>query len=56
MKTVTICASMKFEKEMQRIAFLLETKHDLNVLQCVYNTDNLEYLRKGEMIFSKCAF
>ena len=39
MKTVTICASMKFEKEMQRIAFLLETKHDLNVLQCVYNTD-----------------
>ncbi|MDE5908821.1 MAG: hypothetical protein K2H52_08825 [Lachnospiraceae bacterium] len=42
MKTVTICGSMKFEKEMQRIAFLLETKHDLNVLQCVYNTDNLE--------------
>ncbi len=42
MKTVTICGSMKFEKEMQRIAFLLETKHNLNVLQCVYNTDNLE--------------
>lgn len=39
MKTVTICGSMKFEKEMQRIAFLLETKHDLNVLQCIYNTD-----------------
>lgn len=46
MKTVTICASMKFEKEMQRIAFLLETKHDLNVLQCVYNTDNLEISEK----------
>ena len=42
MKTVTMCGSMKFEKEMQSIAFLLETKHDFNVLQCVYNTDNLE--------------
>lgn len=41
-KTVTICGSMKFEKEMQRIAFLLETKHGLNVLQCIYNTDHLE--------------
>ena len=30
MKTVTICASMKFEKEnAKEIAFLLETKHDL---------------------------
>lgn len=42
MKTVTICGSMKFEKEMQRIAFLLETKYDFNVLQCVYNIDGLE--------------
>ena len=33
---------MKFEKEMQRIAFLLETKHELNVLQCVYKMDNVE--------------
>ena len=42
MKTVTICGSMKFEKEMQRIAFLLETKHTMNVLQCVYNVDHRE--------------
>lgn len=42
MKTVTICGSMKFETEMQRIAFLLETKHNMNVLQCVYNVDNLD--------------
>ena len=41
MKTVTMCGSMKFKKEMQRIAFLLETKHKYNVLQCVYNMDNL---------------
>lgn len=37
MKTVTICGSMRFEKEMQRIAFELETRHNMNVLQCVYN-------------------
>lgn len=40
MRTVTICGSMKFETEMQRIAFLLETKHNMNVLQCVYNVDD----------------
>ena len=42
MKTVTICGSMKFEAEMQRIAFCLETKHNMNVLQCVYNIDGLD--------------
>ena len=42
MKTVTICGSMKFWKEMQRIAFLLEIKHNMNVLQCVYNVDDLD--------------
>ena len=36
MRTVTICGSMKFEKEMQRIAFELEVRHGLNVLQCIY--------------------
>lgn len=42
MRTVTICGSMKFETEMQKIAFLLETKHNMNVLQCVYNVDDLD--------------
>lgn len=42
MKTVTLCGSMRFEKEMQKIAFLLEIRRHFNVLQCVYNTDNLE--------------
>ena len=42
MRTVTICGSMKFETEMQRIAFLLETKHNMNFLQCVYNVDDLD--------------
>ena len=36
MKTITICGSMRFENEMQRIAFELETKHRFNVLQCIY--------------------
>lgn len=27
---------------MQRIAFLLETRRNMNVLQCVYNVDNLD--------------
>lgn len=40
MKIVTICGSMKFQKEMQKIAFDLETKHNMCVLQCVYNIEN----------------
>lgn len=42
MKTVTICGSMKFMREMQSIAFLLETRENMSVLQCVYNVDNLD--------------
>lgn len=43
MKTVTICGSMKYEKQMQKIAFELETKHSFNILQCIYglNKDEL---------------
>lgn len=36
MKTLTICGSMRFAKDMQTIAFDLETQHGFNVLQCVY--------------------
>lgn len=42
LKTVTLCGSMKFENEMKRIAFILETKHDMSVLQCVYNEDKVQ--------------
>lgn len=42
MKTVTICGSMKFEKEMMAISFMLETKYNFNVLQCVYNSKHLD--------------
>lgn len=37
MKTVTICGSMRFQKQMCEIAFILETRHSMNVLQCVYD-------------------
>jgi len=37
MKTYTICGSMRFEKEMQRIAYELETGKGYNILQCVYS-------------------
>lgn len=42
MKTLTLCGSMKYEKEMQTIAFKLETKHGYNILQCVYNQEKEE--------------
>ncbi len=44
MKTVTMCGSMRFEEEMQKIAFKLEAKQGYTVLQCVYNTENIEIL------------
>ena len=45
MKTVTLCGSMRFAREMQRIAFDLEVRHGFNVLQCVYDA----HLRKIEL-------
>ena len=36
MKTYTICGSMRFEREMQEIAYYLETQKGYNILQCVY--------------------
>ena len=41
MKTYTICGSMRFEKEMQKIALELETKHSMNIIQSTYNVDCL---------------
>ena len=41
MKTYTICGSMRFEKEMKKIAYELEISKGYNVLQCVYCEDNI---------------
>lgn len=43
-EVVTICGSMRFENEIKRIAFILEAKHNMTVLQCVYNEDKLDIL------------
>ena len=39
MKVVTICGSMKFAKEMQKIAGKLAKDKGYCVLQCVYDVD-----------------
>ena len=39
MKIVTICGSMKFTKEMLKIASDIETKNGYCVIQCVYDID-----------------
>lgn len=53
MKTYTLCGSMRFEKEMQEIAYSLETQKGYNILQCIYvvdgNEPTLEDLQKLEL-------
>ena len=46
MKTYTLCGSMRFEKEMQEIAYTLETEYGYNILQCVY-------CKSGEVLTSE---
>ena len=42
MKTLTICGSMRFEKEMQETAYYLETQKGYNILQCIYTVAGIE--------------
>lgn len=53
MKVVTLCGSMKFNKEMRVIARKLETKKGWAVIQCVYSKksdkmDNIEEMHNIE--------
>ena len=41
MKTYTICGSMRYEKEMRKIAYSLETQKGYNILQCIYSAGNV---------------
>lgn len=41
MKTYTICGSMRFDNEMKKIAYYLETGKGYNILQCVYCEENV---------------
>lgn len=49
MKVVTICGSMRFEKQMIEIASSLELNKGYCVLQCVYFDKNKK-LKKEEML------
>lgn len=37
-EVLTICGSMRFEKQMREIAYLLEAQYGFTVLQCTYGT------------------
>lgn len=54
MKTVTICASMRFADEMIKIAMRLETDYGYCVLQPVYDFDR-KVLSGGELARIKAA-
>lgn len=41
MKIVTLCGSMRFENQMQRIALELETKHGYCVIQPIFSPDTV---------------
>lgn len=42
-KVITICGSMRYSKQMMKIAEELELKEGYAVIQCVYNVDGLKY-------------
>ncbi len=42
-KVITICGSMRYSKEMMKIAEELEIKKGYAVIQCVYNIDGQRY-------------
>lgn len=42
-KVITICGSMRYSKEMMKIAEELELKEGYAVIQCVYNVDGQKY-------------
>lgn len=48
-KVVTICGSMKFNKEMRVIARKLETKNGWAVIQCVYSKKSDRFDNVHEM-------
>lgn len=42
-KVITICGSMRYSKQMMKIAEDLELKDGYAVIQCVYNIDGKKY-------------
>ena len=54
MKVVTICGSLRFEKEMIDIAFDLEINKGYCVIQCVYDSKNLMLTEKQTQNIVDC--
>lgn len=52
-KVITICGSMRYSKEMMKIAEELELKDGYAVIQCVYNVDGQKYLGIDASILDK---
>ena len=52
-KVITICGSMRYSKEMMKIAEELELKDKYAVIQCVYNVDGRKYENADEDILDK---
>lgn len=49
LKVITICGSMRYTKEMMKIAYELEVKKGYTVIQCVYPVEGQTY---GDTDFS----
>lgn len=56
MKIVTVCGSMRFKNEMKKIAYILEIKYGMCVLQCVYNEENLEVSEEDIVILNAAHY
>ena len=52
-KVITICGSMRYSKEMMKIAEKLELKEGYAVIQCVYNVDGQRYEGIDAIILDK---
>ncbi|MBQ9845315.1 MAG: hypothetical protein IJO54_04465 [Oscillospiraceae bacterium] len=50
MKTYTMCGSMRYAEQMQRIAFELETAYGYNILQCTYGGGELSETEKNNIV------
>ena len=53
MKVITICGSMRYSKEMMKIAEELELKEGYAVIQCIYNIDGQKYEGVDSSILDK---
>ena len=52
-KVITICGSIRYSKEMMKIAEELELKEGYAVIQCVYNIDGHRYEGVNASILDK---